>query len=295
MRCSTRLRIGCIHAPASTSAAIAPSKNFSQNRRRALALFDLAPSPSDASLPASFASAPSRCGRNDSSFSRKRRVSTGASPLLPTATMTGERSTIAGTMKRDSSRSSTTLTGMLRRSAWWATHALIELLVGRGDRQTRAVEMLGVELIGDVCDDAGSNLLRPASRSAPARRRVTAAPARNSKSILRAATSPPPTTSDGLVRRGEGRSGSSPWRACWSGLYWFNRLLGDRRAPRLDLQRDHAATRLQTALARIRVLPPPAARARIGAGSTARVQGAQPMLGKPLSCSGLYGRLRALM
>src|ERR1044071_5073997 len=39
-----------------------------------------------------------------------------------------------------------------------------------------------------------------------------------------------------------------------------------RRAARLDLERNHAPARLQTALARIRVFPPPAAGARIRAG-----------------------------
>ena len=53
---------------------------------------------------------------NASKRSRKRRAKTGEVPAVETATSTGSRSMIAGTMNRDASRSSTTFTGMARAS-----------------------------------------------------------------------------------------------------------------------------------------------------------------------------------
>ncbi len=60
------------------------------------------------------ASAPSRAGSRASIDSRTCRASTGAAPAELTATMSGERSTMAGKMKLESSAWSTTLTGMAR-------------------------------------------------------------------------------------------------------------------------------------------------------------------------------------
>ena len=51
------------------------------------------------------------------------RASTGAAPSVPIATVTGERSTMAGVMKVESSGASTTLTGMPRAVAALETAA----------------------------------------------------------------------------------------------------------------------------------------------------------------------------
>ena len=59
-----------------------------------------------------------------SSFSRTSRASTGAAPPVDTAITSGERSTIAGTMKLDSSTSSTTFTSTSRSRPAAATAAL---------------------------------------------------------------------------------------------------------------------------------------------------------------------------
>ena len=148
------------------------------------------------SLPASFASAPSRCGRNDSSRSRNRRVSTGASPLLPTATTTGERSTIAGMMKLDSSRSSTTFTGMLRRSACRATQALIACLSVAAIARRTPSRCSGRNSVATcVISPAAARSARPGTSSGAMTR--TCAEVRSSRSTLRSATAPPPTTSTG--------------------------------------------------------------------------------------------------
>src|SRR5207245_2444968 len=71
------------------------------------------------------ASAPRRSGSSASICSRTRRASTGACPAELTATTSGERSTIAGKMKVESSASSTTLTGTPRSRALAATRAFV--------------------------------------------------------------------------------------------------------------------------------------------------------------------------
>ena len=113
------------------------------------------------SLPASLASAPSRCGRNDSSCSRSRRVSTGASPLLPTATIDRRAIDDRG---HDEARQLAIVDDVHRHVAALGLTRdprVDRMLVGGRDRQAHAVEMLGPELVGD---DARSRLL--AARSA---------------------------------------------------------------------------------------------------------------------------------
>ena len=71
------------------------------------------------------ASAPMDSSSTDSMRSRTSRASTGATPPVDTAITSGERSTIAGTMKPESSASSTTFASRPRASAAAATRALI--------------------------------------------------------------------------------------------------------------------------------------------------------------------------
>ena len=70
------------------------------------------------------ASVPSDSSSKVSSRSRTCRASTGATPPLEIAITSGERSTIAGTMKLDNPASSTTLTRTCRSRAVAATRAL---------------------------------------------------------------------------------------------------------------------------------------------------------------------------
>ena len=96
--------------PARTSAPIGPSITRSQKRRRSAnspmrALIDLR------KPLMKVARSPMRAGRIASILSRTRRATTGEAPPVPTATTTSPRSTIAGKMKVECSRSSITLTG----------------------------------------------------------------------------------------------------------------------------------------------------------------------------------------
>ena len=73
--------------------------------------------------------------------SRTRRASTGAAPPLETAITSGERSTIAGTMKLERSASSTTLTRTLRARAAVGDARVDGGVVRGGDHQHDPVEL----------------------------------------------------------------------------------------------------------------------------------------------------------
>src|SRR3569833_341299 len=128
-----------------------------------------------------------------SSRARNRRASTGEAPPVDTAATSGERSMIDVNTKVHTSGLSTTLTGTLCARAAAATRRFTasSLVAAPARRQSRS---------------SSSSNTSPSCRSSPSRTRsskracrrgaitVTRAPARNNKSTLRAATSPPPTT-----------------------------------------------------------------------------------------------------
>ena len=128
--------------------------------------------------------------------SRSRVASTGAAPPLLIAMTSGERSTIAGTMKVESSASSTTLTSTFASRAAAATRALTCAMPRRPRSTTRAPRSIRVALksVGSPTTVIGG---RPPSRSSR---------------TLRSATSPPPTTRTGGPA-GRERAGSSAWVA----------------------------------------------------------------------------------
>ena len=158
------------------------------------------------------ASVPSDSSSRLSSRSRTWRASTGATPPLEIAITSGERSTIAGTMKLESSASSTTLTRTL------------PLTCRRGDpgidcerrwlrrRPARAGELRGIERERDPVDACPRRRGAEPRLSQTGRRcwshsvssgatSSTRAPASSSSRTLRSATSPPPTTSTRWPRR----------------------------------------------------------------------------------------------
>jgi hypothetical protein len=126
--------------------------------------------------------------------SRKRRANTGEVPAVETATRTGSRSMIAGTMKRDASRSSTTFTGMARASLNFA----IQRFTARRDVAT--ITRRASSKSPGVNSRIASFSLPLAARSISSgaicgATTVIKAPLRSSKDTFRSATSPPPTTS----------------------------------------------------------------------------------------------------
>ena len=123
--------------------------------------------------------------------SRRRRASTGAAPPVETATITGARSTTLGMMALHSSCWSTTLQGMLAASAAWETRALrsASSVAATTKRQPLSAE---AENSKPRCSTRGTN-----SGCSSRAMTATRAPARWSNSILRSATSPPPTTKTG--------------------------------------------------------------------------------------------------
>ena len=194
MACEMLSRAACSR-PASTSEAISPSKKRSQKRRRSSG-FTTRAFTAERNSPDNLASLPRPAGSNASNFSRKRRVSTGASPLLPMATITGERSTMAGMIKRDFSRSSTTFTQILRASALRATQALTDS-ISVAAITSRAPSRCSGRNSSAICRTSPR-----ASRSCKdghkcGETKVIAAPALESSTVLRAATSPPPMTTTG--------------------------------------------------------------------------------------------------
>ncbi len=81
-----------------------------------------------------------------SSLPRIMRVSTGDAPPLEKATISGERSRMAGMMKLHNSGSSTTFTGMLR--AWAGSRNMLvdAAVIGRRDDQCHAIKVLCIEI-----------------------------------------------------------------------------------------------------------------------------------------------------
>ena len=200
------------------------------------------------------ASAPSRAGSSASSCSRTRRASTGAAPAELTATMSGERSTMAGKMKVESSASSTTLTGMPRTRAASRHRAIHRRLVGRGDDERRAVEVLGREAGGAMAQVARAATCACSSgvQLRCDHRDVRAGP--GSHSALRAATRAAADHHRRLGAAVAGKPADNPWPL----------PVGSGR------QRRRTDSRMQAAFARLRLLPPPAS----GAAALARLDGA---------------------
>ena len=112
---SARMRSASASAPLRTAWRNGPCSNRSHRRRRARGSVS-ALARRWRSAWARAASTPRWAGSSASMRARISRASTGAAPSVPIATVTGERSTMAGVMKVDSSGASTTLTGMP--SAW---------------------------------------------------------------------------------------------------------------------------------------------------------------------------------
>src|ERR1700722_16295033 len=227
------------------------------------------------------ARSPRRFGRKASSRSRRRRAKTGDVPPVETATTMGSRSTMAGTMKREASRSSTTFTGMARASL----NLAMKRLTARREVATTTSRT--------PSKSSGTNS-RATSLMVPAAPRscnpgailgattVMTAPVRSSNETLRNATSPPPTTRTW-----------SPWRSKKTGKYFTAIILAQLPAPRslrrarmtVGLERrprsagsasrglaedgchrrDFAA-RVQSALTGIGAFPPPSPGALIVAG-----------------------------
>ncbi len=130
--------------PASRLVATGPLKKPSQNRRRA-------GNSGNATLtalrhrPAYCANEPSRSGSSASICVRTRRASVGELPAVPTATISGERSTIAGKMNAERAASSTTLTSTPRSRAARATAIVHGFIIGGGDDQQRALQLWRAE------------------------------------------------------------------------------------------------------------------------------------------------------
>lgn len=139
---------------------------------------------------------PRKVGSIDSSFSRRIRASTGAVPPEEMATMMGARSIIEGKMNEQYGWSSTTLASKWRCSAHWETRALSAASSVAAITRKTSSSMAG-------SNDSPNQDRPPAwwiSLSAGHNARAATlicAPARINSCILRAATSPPPTTSTG--------------------------------------------------------------------------------------------------
>ena len=126
IRISSALRVSssaCASRPARNAAATGPVSIHERNRRRAPMSANFAFTRTR-QRSANAASVPSEPSSSVSSRSRISRASTGDVPPVDTAICTGERSMIAGMMKLDSSRSSTTLHGMRAALAAADTRAL---------------------------------------------------------------------------------------------------------------------------------------------------------------------------
>jgi len=139
------------------------------------------------------ARSPRRFGSDASSRSRRRRARTGDVPPVETATMTGSRSTIAGTMKREASLSSTTFTGMALASLNLAMKRLtarreVATMTRRAPSKSSGMNSRDTSLIVPA---AARSLSSGATRGATT---VMTAPVCSSSETLRNATSPPPTT-----------------------------------------------------------------------------------------------------
>src|SRR6185312_3313523 len=131
-----------------------------------------------------------------SSVSRTRRASAGAAPAVEMATINGERSTTAGTCKREHAASSTTLAKMRRSPAAAATAAFnawssVAAITSHMPSSHPGANSPRCQWIVSAAAWAASS---SSSRGAPT---VTRAPASQSAAALRRATLPPPTTSTG--------------------------------------------------------------------------------------------------
>src|SRR6185295_18851519 len=132
------------------------------------------------------------------------------------------------------------------------------MLVGCRDRQAHAVEMFGTKLGRDVRDFARCCSLREAGDKLGCNDPDLRGGSQQ-QIDLAFGDSTAADDEHRLVRETQ-KNGEVVHGAC--GALQSGRC-GSCRTARLDLERNHAPTRLQTALARIRVFPPPPAGARI--------------------------------
>ena len=185
-------------SPAMNRRAAGPSMRVSKNRRRSWVFAQ--PLLLAVRRPRSqIANSPNRLGMNASRRSRSRRARTGEVPPVETATSTGSRSTMAGTMKREASRSSTTLTGMAAASLKLA----IQRLTARREVATMTSRTpsrsAGSNSRATICNRPAA--ARSASSGTSSRRhhRDQRGGTLAAETTLRKATSPPPTTSTRLA------------------------------------------------------------------------------------------------
>ena len=181
--------------PAARTPGIPPVKNISQNRRRwsnGNALFTRWRI-SLANRPASATDA----GIHASSFSRSCRARTGAWPPLLILMMIGERSIIAGKIKRLCAGSSTAFTKMPAAShAWKMTSFRASSSVAAITKRAPWISATAKARTITVSPACGS-VENPGSTSSPMT--VTDAPASSSSRVLRSPISPAPTTRTGCL------------------------------------------------------------------------------------------------
>ena len=127
-------------APRRTARRKGPCSSRSHRRRRARGSATVLATVSRRPW-ARLASVPKLAGSRVSSRVLISRASTGAAPSVPIATVTGERSTMAGMMKVESAGASTTLTGMPRALAARETAASSSAIAGCGIDEALALEV----------------------------------------------------------------------------------------------------------------------------------------------------------
>ena len=187
------MRCAPARSPSMKRRAAGPSTTASKNRRRSSVSRSFRRVPAR-SARSHDANSPILFGIRASSRSRKRRASTGDEPPVEIATITGSRSMIAGTMKREASRSSTTLTGMWRDSLKLAIQRFtarreVATMTRRAPSKSSAANS---RMASVNCPAAARAMSSGAITGATT---VIDAPVRSRSEILRSATSPPPTMS----------------------------------------------------------------------------------------------------